>query len=375
MISSIRGRSPSTRRAVKALDTSRRSRVCSGGSVPIMLRLRKSPRRPRSGRRHGAGRCSAAGPTTPPGRRRTASPSRRARPSDPPIRVHRAALPDRGEKRVRVGQDSGIDEWRGGHGHDRSPSGRGHLLKQHEGRTATCPGDTSRASPSTAPHGSRDEIGRPLSDRTRPPADRGRPVAVTADRPEPRSPAASARRCAAYLDFHRETLARKCAGLADDDLRRRSTPSSLSLLGLVRHMAEVERSWFRRVVDGQDVPLVWSPDGDFQVAYDASEADPAGGVRRVGGRDRARPADRARGGVPGRDRGRPAVGRRVLAAPGDGAPDPGVRPAQRARRRHPRGDRRVDRRLAQVRPVLGVGAQVLGDGPRRVPGRAAGRRR
>jgi len=76
----------------------------------------------------------------------------------------------------------------------------------------------------------------------------------------------------AYLDFHRETLALKCSGLADDDLRRRPTPSALSLLGLVRHMAEVERSWFRRVVDGQDVPLVWSPDGDFQAAYEASGA-------------------------------------------------------------------------------------------------------
>ena len=79
----------------------------------------------------------------------------------------------------------------------------------------------------------------------------------------------------AYLDFHRETLALKCAGLSDDDLRRRTTPSSLSLLALVRHMAEVERSWFRRVIDGQDVPLVWSPDGDFQVAYDAAEAERA----------------------------------------------------------------------------------------------------
>ena len=39
-------------------------------------------------------------------------------------------------------------------------------------------------------------------------------------------------------------------------------------------MAEVERSWFRRVLDGQDVPLVWSPDGDFQVAYDAADAAP-----------------------------------------------------------------------------------------------------
>ena len=79
----------------------------------------------------------------------------------------------------------------------------------------------------------------------------------------------------AYLDWHRATLASKCDGLTDDQLRQRSMPpSSLSLLGLVRHMAEVERAWFRRVLDGQDVPLVWSPDGDFQVAYDAADAAP-----------------------------------------------------------------------------------------------------
>ncbi len=78
----------------------------------------------------------------------------------------------------------------------------------------------------------------------------------------------------AYLDFHRETLALKCAGLSDDDLRRRTTASGLTLLGLVRHMAEVERAWFRRVIDGQDVPLVWSSDGDFQVAYDVADATP-----------------------------------------------------------------------------------------------------
>jgi uncharacterized damage-inducible protein DinB len=78
----------------------------------------------------------------------------------------------------------------------------------------------------------------------------------------------------AYLDFHRETLALKCAGLSDDDLRRRTTASSLTLLGIVRHMAEVERAWFRRVLDRQGVPLVWSPDGDFQVAYDVADAAP-----------------------------------------------------------------------------------------------------
>ena len=77
----------------------------------------------------------------------------------------------------------------------------------------------------------------------------------------------------AYLDFHRATLAMKCDGLSDDDLRRQSMPpSTLSLLGLVRHLAEVERAWFRRVINGEDIPLVWSADGDFQVAYDATGA-------------------------------------------------------------------------------------------------------
>jgi uncharacterized damage-inducible protein DinB len=77
----------------------------------------------------------------------------------------------------------------------------------------------------------------------------------------------------AFLDYHRATLALKCDGLSEDELRRQSMPpSTLSLLGLVRHMAEVERTWFRRVINGEDVPLVWSSDGDFQVAYDASTA-------------------------------------------------------------------------------------------------------
>ena len=76
-----------------------------------------------------------------------------------------------------------------------------------------------------------------------------------------------------FLDYHRATLAMKCEGLTDDQLRRRSVPTTtLTLLGLVRHMAEVERTWFRKVIDGEDIGLVWS-DGDYQVAYDASEAD------------------------------------------------------------------------------------------------------
>lgn len=77
-----------------------------------------------------------------------------------------------------------------------------------------------------------------------------------------------------WLDFHRATLALKCEGLDDKQLREASAPpSGLTLLGLVRHMAEVERGWFRRVLDGQDAPPIWyseeDQDGDFRV----TEAD------------------------------------------------------------------------------------------------------
>ncbi|MEV7770387.1 DinB family protein [Kitasatospora sp. NPDC086791] len=79
-----------------------------------------------------------------------------------------------------------------------------------------------------------------------------------------------------FLDFHRATLALKCEGLDDEQLRRRAgPPSTLSLLGLVRHLAEVERTWFRRVINGEDLPLVWSADGDYQAAYDATGATSA----------------------------------------------------------------------------------------------------
>ncbi|MFC8226695.1 DinB family protein [Streptomyces sp. NPDC057287] len=74
----------------------------------------------------------------------------------------------------------------------------------------------------------------------------------------------------AFLDYHRATLAMKCEGLDDEQLRQQSMPpSTLSLLGLVRHMAEVERAWFRRVFEDNEAPMVWSDRIDFQAAYDA----------------------------------------------------------------------------------------------------------
>jgi uncharacterized damage-inducible protein DinB len=82
----------------------------------------------------------------------------------------------------------------------------------------------------------------------------------------------------AFLDYQRATLAMKCDGLTDDELRAPSSPpSTLSLLALVRHMAEVERAWFRRVFDDNDAPMVWSDEVDFQAAFQttASSAEQA----------------------------------------------------------------------------------------------------
>jgi uncharacterized damage-inducible protein DinB len=69
----------------------------------------------------------------------------------------------------------------------------------------------------------------------------------------------------AWLEFHRSTLLFKVEGLDDEDRRRRPVPSSaLSLHGLVRHMAEVERGWFVRTLQSApDTPWLWSsPDDD-----------------------------------------------------------------------------------------------------------------
>src|SRR4051812_48326700 len=62
-----------------------------------------------------------------------------------------------------------------------------------------------------------------------------------------------------WLEYHRTTLLMKCEGLSDADRKRRPVPTSkLSLHGLLRHMAEVERNWFRRVLLREaDAPPIW----------------------------------------------------------------------------------------------------------------------
>jgi uncharacterized damage-inducible protein DinB len=82
-----------------------------------------------------------------------------------------------------------------------------------------------------------------------------------------------------FLDLYRATLLFKCQGLSAEQLAERAVPPSiLSLIGVVRHMTEVERGWFRRGFAGETVELPYSrgedPDADFNEASAATaEAD------------------------------------------------------------------------------------------------------
>jgi uncharacterized damage-inducible protein DinB len=94
------------------------------------------------------------------------------------------------------------------------------------------------------------------------------------ERPDPPFVADERPMLDAWLDYHRATLAIKCDGLSTQQLRERAVPPSpLSLLGLVRHMAEVERGWFQRAFVNEDTPPLFyseaDPDGDFNNVDDA----------------------------------------------------------------------------------------------------------
>jgi uncharacterized damage-inducible protein DinB len=81
-----------------------------------------------------------------------------------------------------------------------------------------------------------------------------------------------------YLHDYRLTLELKCAGLDAEAMARRSVePSDLSLLGLVRHLSDAERYWFRHVMAGEDAPARYrkSAGDDHDRAFSDAVADPA----------------------------------------------------------------------------------------------------
>lgn len=78
-----------------------------------------------------------------------------------------------------------------------------------------------------------------------------------------------------FLRCQRLTLEMKCAGLDAEALARRSVePSTMSLLGLVRHLAEMERASFREVLSGQDVGPLFCSDTDRDGDFDGAVPDP-----------------------------------------------------------------------------------------------------
>jgi hypothetical protein len=99
------------------------------------------------------------------------------------------------------------------------------------------------------------------------------------DDDRPRIPRVAAEREAltAYLDYYRATLEMKCRGLTPAQARARPVPpSTLSLHGVVRHLAGVERWWFQQNFERRDVPFLFfttdNPDLDFEPPADADFA-------------------------------------------------------------------------------------------------------
>jgi hypothetical protein len=95
------------------------------------------------------------------------------------------------------------------------------------------------------------------------------PVWVDDTRPELPTVANERETLIAYLDWHRQTFELKCSGVPAERLAEMTvSPSMLSLHGLARHLAGVERWWFRIQFAGEDLPLLYyshdDPDQDFE---------------------------------------------------------------------------------------------------------------
>jgi hypothetical protein len=96
-----------------------------------------------------------------------------------------------------------------------------------------------------------------------------------------------------WLDFHRATLELKCAGLDDRQVRQASAePSALTLLGLVQHLAEVERNWFQRAFGDAGLPPVFEEETGYRLSPGRGLAEALEVWRREIARGRERCAGR-----------------------------------------------------------------------------------
>jgi uncharacterized damage-inducible protein DinB len=113
-----------------------------------------------------------------------------------------------------------------------------------------------------------------------------------------------------YLSYHRAVLARKVEGVDDEQARRAvCPPSALTLLGLIRHMTDVERWWFRRVLLAEDVPALFEDEAEWRVPADATVADALAAYwEEIATVDR----HLATAGMDDRNRGEPDTGQHTL---------------------------------------------------------------
>jgi uncharacterized damage-inducible protein DinB len=122
-------------------------------------------------------------------------------------------------------------------------------------------------------------------------------TAPRTERPTPERATGERAALEQWLDYHRSTLLWKCTALRADQLKLRpAPPSRLSLLGLVRHMVDVERWWFRMHVAGEDVSYAYRTAQRRYAAFeDVDGADAAADLeafRRECAAARAAVADR-----------------------------------------------------------------------------------
>ena len=107
------------------------------------------------------------------------------------------------------------------------------------------------------------------------------PASLADPRPDPQPSADERATLTEFLDWYRLTLVLKASGLTDEQARTRFVPSKTTIMGLVRHSAEVERHWFQRMFLGHDADDVYrrgvgvaeNPDLDWDGIDDASIAD------------------------------------------------------------------------------------------------------
>jgi uncharacterized damage-inducible protein DinB len=113
---------------------------------------------------------------------------------------------------------------------------------------------------------------------------------VTEPRTEPPSVADERTSLTAWLDYQRATLLLKCEGLSDEQLRRPMVASGTSLLGLVKHLTEVEHGWFVNTFAQLDEPPVFitedDPEADMTATADETVQQLVEGYRAACARSR-----------------------------------------------------------------------------------------